>query len=351
MNRLIEYNPKQSISTTLVLLLGILIGIAACKNHGSSTADQDNNNNAVYQSDPALIAITSDIKSHPDNAELYYKRGNLLHKQKEDTLALRDYKKAIALDSTKSGYYSAVGDLYFENKDITGSLPWIQKAIALDPKDIKAHLKICKVLLYTSKYEEAIAEANKVLRQDVYNPEAYFLKGMVYKISKDTAHAIGNFETAVQVAPDYKDAILQLGLIYSSKKNPLALQYFQSAYKLDSTDMLPIFAMGVYYQNNGQKEMAKQLYHTCIVKNLRYVDAYFNMGLILMEQDSVEKALRQYDIVTQIDRMNPTAYYDRGVCYEHLKKIQEAIIEYKQAAQLDSTYASPKEALKRLNAK
>ena len=330
------------------LIFGIMLLVACNSNKGKTVAaDTD----PVLQSDPKLKDMTEQIKESPKDATLYFRRGSVLHKMKLDSLALKDFKTASSLDSTKAEYYSAVGDLLFENKDITGSVTWIQKAIALDPTDRKAHLKVAKLFLYIKDYPKAFGEINVVLRADVYNPEAYFLKGMVYKELKDTAKSLSAFLTAVQVQPDYRDAIIQLGLLYSAQKDPIALKYLDRAYAIDSTDVFPIFAKGVYYQGINDYVGAKEEYKKCILRNSHYVDAFFNMGYILMQEDSVQKAWRQYEIVTKIAPRNPAAYYNRGVCSEMMDSLKNAVADYRLALSLDSSYKSPKQALMRLGVK
>jgi tetratricopeptide (TPR) repeat protein len=332
-----------------LLAMGIMLFATGCKN---GTANKDAGNaNPIFNSDPRLKNITDRIISSPKDAGLYYDRGTMLRKLGQDTLALRDYKMASSLDTNNAGYYSTIGDLLFESKDITGSLVWIQKAINKDPEDPKAHLKIAKVLLYTHEYQKAISEANIVLRKDVHNPEAYFLKGMVFKYMKDTAKALSTFMTARDQNPDYRDATLQIGLLYSDKRDPLALKFFDDAFRMDSTDVFPIFAKGVYYQRDSDFVKAKEEYRECIMRNHHYVNAYFNMGYLLMQEDSVEKSYHQFDLVVKNDPMNPTGYFNRGLCSEMLDSVKKAIADYKTAIVIDSAYKSPREALKRLKVK
>lgn len=299
---------------------------------------------------PAVAALTKDIENNPKDASLYFKRGILLDQMEKDSLALDDYKKAVSLDSGKAEYYSAIGDLLFEHKDLDGSVKWLEKALQLNPKDIRAHLKVAKMFLYMKEYSGAFNEINTVLKQDVYNGEAYFLKGMVYKDLKDTAKAISSFQTAVQVAPEHYNAVVQLGLMYSAQKNPLALQYFDNAWRQDTTNVFPFFAKGVYYQNAGNYETAKSFYKEAIMRDREYLDAYFNTGYILIQQDSFEKAWRQYDMLTKISPGNAEAYYNRGFCSELMKKKEEAIADYKQALVFNDKYRLPKEGLQRLGA-
>lgn len=327
------------------LFLPVLVLAAAC---GSNTGVEDDN--PVFR-EPALKKLTEAISKNPDNATLYFERATMLDGMEEDSLALNDYKKAISLDSTKAEYYSAIGDMLFEHKDLEGSVPWIEKAMQLNPTDKKAHLKLAKLFLFIEEYNKALSEINTVLRQDVYNPEGYYLKGMVYKSLKDTTKAISSFLTTLQVQPEYRDAMVQLGIMYSMQENPIALKYYDNAYKLDTTDVFPLYGKGVYYQDKGDFELAKQEYVNTIMKDRNYTSTYYNLGFIYMQQDSFDKAFRQYDILTKLNPQDPEAYFNRGLSYEMLGKKEDAITDYKQALVFDENYPEPKEGLKRLGAK
>jgi tetratricopeptide (TPR) repeat protein len=333
----------------LTIILAIICSFTACKNPPQSNAA--GNAEPIFQTNPALKKITADIIKSPKDAELHYQRGQLLHRMQLDTLAIKDYKAAAELDSTKAEYFSAVGELFFENKDLTSSVKWIQKAIAKNPEDQKSRLKIAKMFLYIRKYQNAFEQINIVLRKNPYEPEAYFLKGMIYKDTKDTGKAISSFQSALSASPEYRDAFIQLGLLYSDKKDPIALKYFDNALHLDSIDIFPIFAKGVFYQKTGNLQLAKEEYRHCIFRNQHFIDAYFNMGYILLHEDSVQKALRHYNMAIQMDYANPAAYYNRGVCNEVMDSMKQAIADYRKALTLDSTYKSPKLALNRLKVK
>jgi tetratricopeptide (TPR) repeat protein len=295
-----------------------------------------------------IAPLTEKITNDVNNAALYYKRGMALKHMQEDSLALADFQKAISLDSTKAEYYSVIGDLLFEHKDIEGSVKWFERALKLNPKDITAHLKMAKMFIYVKDYTSAFAEINTVLRQDVYNAQGYFLKGIIYKDIKDTLKSISSFQTAVNMSPNYKDAVIQLGLLYSAQTNPLALKYMDNAFKLDTMDVFPLYAKGVYYQNILKYEMAKSEYKSAIMNDRQYSNAYFNIGYILIQQDSFEKAWRQFDIVTKIEVNNAEAYYNRGLCSELLGKEQSAISDYKQALTFNDKHKQAQEGIKRL---
>lgn len=327
------------------LMLPLLMLAVACGNDTEQVEE-----NPFFSSEPALKKVTEEIKKSPDNAQLYFERAMLLDGMEVDSLALKDYKRAISLDSTRAEYYSAIGDMLFEHKDLDGSVLWLERALKVDPNDKTAHLKLAKMFLYIEEYNKALSEINTVLRQDVYHPEGYYLKGMVYKSLSDTTKAISSFMTALQVRPDYRDAMIQLGIMNSMKGDPIALKYYDNAYALDTMDVFPLYARGVYYQDKGDYETAKREYINAILKDRNYTSSYYNLGYIYMQQDSLDKAFRQYDILTKLDPTDPEAYFNRGLAYETMGKRAEAIIDYKQALVFDEKYKEPQEGLKRLKA-
>lgn len=326
------------------------MALLVCSACSDSPVAQQEEIPAIFQL-PELKTITDKIQKNPDKASLYFERGVKLARLHQDTLALQDLKKAVSLDSTRAEYYSAIGDLLFETKNITESVQWLEKAIRLNPSDPTAHLKIAKMFLYLQDHNRAFAEINTVLKENAMIPEAYFLKGMVYKDRNDTIRALSSFMTAVQVDPQYTDALMQLGLLYSQQKNPVAIKYFKNAFETDTTDVYPIYAQGMFYQEEKKYEEAKQAYVDCIMRDISFADAYFSLGWILMQQDSLEKAWRQFDLATKQDPLYVEAYYNRGLCSELMGKKTDAIADYEQVLSFDPEFAAAKEAMQRLRKK
>jgi tetratricopeptide (TPR) repeat protein len=329
----------------IVTLLLLSVGCKQKTTHGNF-----NLNLQAYQ-DPAVREVTEKLAINPDNSDLYFRRGLLLHRIGADTLAIKDFKEAIHCDSSKAEYYSAIGDLMFEHKDISGSFPFLKKAIDLNPKDPTAHLKVAKLLLFLKDYKQAFYEINIVLRQNSMVPEGYFLKGMIYKDMKDTTRALSSFLTTVQVDPNYKDALQQLGLIYGARNDSTALKYFENAFRADTTDVFPLYSIGKFFQDHNQFERAKKEYTNCVLHDPNFSDAYFNIGWILMHQDSLEKAWRHFDIVTRIEPTAADAYYNRGLCSEMMNRNKEALEDYNQALVFDKNYKEAQNAVKRLSGK
>lgn len=334
--------------TIIALGLGALLSLQliACKN--KPTPGTEARQEASAYNHPSVLPLTEALTKDSSKPDPWYRRGIALRRLKEDSLALTDFYHAARLDTNKAEYASAIGDLLFDHKDLNNAMKWMARALRHNPQDPRARLKVARLNFYLKEYPAAFLEINTVLRQDAYNPEAYFLKGLIYKDIKDTNKAISSFQTAISVAPDFRDAFIQLGVIYNEKGNAMGPQYLNSAFRLDTSDVFPIYAIGMNYQEKGQLEQAKQQYTRCLTYDPQFTDALFASGFILMQQDSFEKSRRQFDLVTKSDPTNANAYYNRGLCSELLGRKEEALSDYRQALTFDERNTKASEGLKRL---
>lgn len=329
--------------TLFIASLGLLIHACSNKNQEVTQQPQDG-----PFADSSIWAITKEIIKAPNQADLYFKRAQAFQKITQDSLALEDYYKAISLDSSKAMYYSAVGQLLFEHKDIEGSVKWFKKAIERDPLDPLAHLKFAKMLLFVNDNQKAFEEINTVLREDPYNPEAYFLKGMVYKNLNDTNKSISSFKTALQVNPDYAPASLQLGMIYAVLHQDIAIQYFQNAFQADSTLMVALHGKAMYYQDKKDTLKAIDAYQLILSKDSSYTPAYFNYAWLLMQKDSFQKAEYLLTQAYHYDSNDVELTYNRGLCRELLNNKAAALQDYQRVLTLDPAHPEAHTAIARL---
>ena len=326
------------------MLLACLVGFASCEPRRPAVVVPVNG----IWGHPSIHGLTEELATDTANAALYFERGQAFHKLREDSLALIDFKKAVSLDSTKSPYFSAIGDLLFEHKDIDASAVWLEAALRLNPDDPTARLKMAKLAIYTRDYNSAFLQINTVLRKNRNNTEGYFLKGMIRKDLKDTNQAISAFQTALQIDPTYRDAAIQLGLLYSGRHDANALKYLENAYQLDTTDVFPLYARGMFQQDVANWEAAKKEFKRATAHDKFYADAWFGQGFILMQQDSLDLAHALFTKAVQAAPGYAEAYYNRGLCSELLGRPEDALADYRSALKYNGEYAAAETALKRL---
>jgi tetratricopeptide (TPR) repeat protein len=295
-----------------------------------------------------VLKLTQEISKDGKNAELFYQRAIAYHDLKQDSLAIIDLQAAIKIDSSNVRYYSLAGDILFEAKNITESSKYIDKALKLNPNDLVSRLKLAKLFLFTRDYPKSFENINAVLRKDVYNHEAYFLKGVCYKDMGDTTLAIGSFQTAAQIKANDVESLLQLAMLHHKRDSKKAALYYENAYSQDTTNLEPINKMGVMYQELRDFSAAKKTWKRCIATSQNFASAYYNIGCVLMDEDSTEAAMRQFDLAIKMKPSYTEAYYNRGLCKEQLGDKRAAKDDYETALRIDPEYTLAKKAIQEI---
>jgi tetratricopeptide (TPR) repeat protein len=297
----------------------------------------------------AVTMITDQIKKNPENAQLYYNRAQAYTALGNDSNAIKDAFKALAIDSTKAEYFKLAGDILHKNKAYSACVGYYLKSCKLDPTDNEYQYKLANMYFILKEYTKAMYHIGLVLRTDPYHYDAHFLKGMLHADMKDTAAAIRAFQSTAQINPEKQDAYLQLAFLTSERDINQAKLYFMNAFKTDTLNMEPLNGIGLLHQNRGEIEEAKKIFTDIILRDMTYEKAYYNMGCMLMDQDSLEKAIRQFGYAIKNKPNYVEAYFNRGLCNERLNKKEEAIADYTSCTRLDSSYISAIEGLKRIN--
>jgi tetratricopeptide (TPR) repeat protein len=174
------------------------------------------------------------------------------------------------------------------------------------------------------------------------------MAGRVALDKGDTLAAIASLQKSVKIDATNDDAWIFLGRIFSNRNNPVALQYFDNAIRLDSTDLEAREFKGVFYKRRGEFDKAFATYRDIVARNPDYSNAYFDMGIIYLELDSLSKAYDHFDIAVKTDALFVKAYYYRGLCAELQGNLDAALADYKQANGMSPDFEEAKKALERL---
>lgn len=336
-------------TSRILPLFGLLICLlAACKNDPKTMPATG------PQTDPELATLNNLIEENPDNDSLLYRRAELFYKLKGFDEAIRDLNHAIQLDSMQPAYYHLLADAFLDYSrpnDSKRAIDVLLTAAYRFPNRIPTLLKLSEFQLIVRQHSDALQTLDKILQRDPQNAEAFYMAGRVALDKGDTTAAVAALQKSVRFDASNEDAWLFLGRIFTSRNNPVALQYFDNVLRLDSTNLEAWEYKGVYYKRKGQFDKAFEVYRGIIVRNPDYSNAYFDMGVIYLELDSLSKARENFDLAIKTEPLFVKAYYYRGHCSESQGDIPAALKDYKQAYGMSPNYKDAKEALDRLEKK
>lgn len=298
-----------------------------------------------------LKVINEQLIANPTNADLYHQRAKYYYKNKEYKSGLDDMMHVMQIDSSKAEYFLTLSDLYFVINKTGNAKAALEKCIKLDEKNVDAMLKLAELYLYVRKNEKSIEYINMALKIDKYNAKAYFMKGMNYKDIKDTARAISSMQTAVEQDQQYYNAYMQLGLLTAAQKNPLAIQYYKNAIRIQPKSTETWYALGKFYQDVADWNNALACYTTLLqFDNDKFT--HYNMGVIYLEKlKKPDLAINHFSEAIKLDPNYIDAIFGRGLTYQSIHNIKLASEDYQACLALNPNYEQAQIALKQMKVK
>jgi len=172
---------------------------------------------------------------------------------------------------------------------------------------------------------------------------------MIYKSIDNNDKAISSFQTCVEQDPTFYNAYMQLGLLMAENKNDLAISYYDNALKLQNDSREALYGKGFYLQQTKKYNKAKKSYQEMISNDKNDFQAFYNYAYCLMEQDSLNKAFRNFKIASKIKVDYVDAIFMLGQISESIGDIPNAKKYYNTALKLLPDNETIKESLKGLN--
>lgn len=341
-------NKRKSV---LILLGAAVVAVAAWLLFFHKPAQTTPEVSQELKANPDLAEMNILLQADPNNDSLYYQRAKVYYNLEAYDEALKDLNHAISIDSMRPAYYHLLADVFLDYgrpNDSRRAIEVLKLAAKRFPGRIPTLLKLSEFQLIVKQHSDALGTLNQVLQIDPQNAEAFFMAGRVALDKGDTTAAVASFQKSVKINADNADAWIFLGRIFSNKDNPVAVQYFDNALRVDTNNVDARQDLGMFYKRRGEFDKAFKEYRDIIIRNPDYSDAYFDMGMIYLELDSLDKAYNNFDIAIKTDPIFVKAYYWRGVTSEKQGNLPSALVDYKQASGMSPDYQEAKEAKERL---
>ncbi|MCK9292172.1 MAG: tetratricopeptide repeat protein [Bacteroidales bacterium] len=327
------------------LFLLAFILITACQ----SLSDKPDRQ-AVGEINNPLEQLNDAIAKDSTNAVLYNQRAQLYLGIGQADKALMDISNALDYDEANADIFMTLADIYFVMDQPDNVNTSLLKAADLEPENPKPLIKLAELSLLTGKLGIALGFTDKALELNSYNPEAYYVRGMVFLAHEDTLSALKNLQLALDQQDDFYEVLMQIASLYAAQRNELATMYLRKALQLFPDRMKARYELALYLQDNDQFEEALLQYDTLltVVPNNKYV--LFNMGyvyMVYMEQFS--KAIEYFDEALLNDPNYIDALYNKGRALEELGRYSNARDIYDEVLRREANYMLAVDGLNRLD--
>lgn len=264
---------------------------------------------------------------------------------KESQLAAN---KAISLDSNDTYVLESFGDVYFVLNQTRKSRDSWMRCAEIDENNVDCRLKLAELYFAVRNYKPALDWLNEVLLIEGRNSNALFLKGNIYKELQDTSNAITFIQASIDANPEYFDAYEQLGVLYASKGDSLAVVYYKKAIELRPNEANTYYNLGVYYQEREEWNRALESYASAIQVNPKHFNSHYNMGYINVLLSVWNQGAVHFTDALNVKPDYYQAMYGRAYCFEMLGDVKRAKEDYERALNMKVDYQPAREGLARV---
>ena len=303
--------------TTLVVFAMAMCLPMGCGSNDDSQLVTDNMTDSVK-----LAKLDLQLEKNPDDCEARYLRARVLFHMGQMNEARVDIDRALRGEPDNLDYLLLKADICLKNGNATDCYSVLQHAEEVSPENEEVLLKMGELTFDSKDYDRSLEYLSKVTEKDENNRAALFMKGFIYMEKGDTASAVQFFRRVCDRYPDYAPAFEHLGVLFASRNEPMALEYLNTAIRLEPSNTNALYALAMFYQDNGDFERAEALYHQILDINENSAHAWHNLGWIeLTHYFDYDRAIEYFDKALAIDPQMENATINRQLALETRSKI------------------------------
>lgn len=338
-----------------LVICALLVLLSSCQGKG-----RDSTEAAELQKKTAEIAPQDSLAYyqqllHADTTHpavlLERAKYHLRHQAVE--LAKKDLETILSKDSTFLEAHRLYGDISLAQLDLESSKRHYTYILDTDATHTGALVGMGKIYAALNHSTKAIFYLGEALKANPYLPEPYFVKGLIYRADyyqtgreESWKRAMGSFQTAVEQAPDYYAAYIEMGVMYAEKNDSIAIEYYDAALDVYPQSIEAWYNKGMYYQSRGEVEQALRAYATINQIEPDWPNAYYNTGYIhLVMTGEVDSAIVYFEKVTQLDALYHQAYHNLALAHEKKGNLQQAKYNYSKALAIEPDFQLAKDNL------
>jgi len=176
--------------------------------------------------------------------------------------------------------------------------------------------------------------------------QVYYNLACAYEAENQIKQAIDNYENALSLDSNHKQACLALADIYRKKKNFRRAEIYikklnepetkSRLKKLKNEQLISLCnqAINEYKQNNIKQAVI--ILKKVLTLDRNYVPAYKILGDIYYSRNDLSKSISYYTLVIRAGENDPVIYSNIGIMYMRLENYAQALRFLEKAAKLDS---------------
>lgn len=286
--------------------------------------------------------------------------------------AIEEFKLTLMFDPDSPLVYARLAAEYIKKGLLAEAMEVCKQALDRDPKYIDARLILAGLYSAMRETHSAVAEYDRVLKQDPKHEEAVVYKAQVlleagrpaealaglrqfvnssesanawYQLGKvelaedHTKDAVRAFRKALEIRPGFIQAALSLGYLYEEKGSPKeAIAVYREAFE-ESQDSAAANRIATIYLKLEQYDKAVPYLEAAIANDPEDLNARIKLGLVNMQLKKYAQAETVFKGVLEKAPESDRVHYYLGSLYEEMRRFDDAIEQLRQIPPSSKLYA------------
>jgi tetratricopeptide (TPR) repeat protein len=218
-----------------------------------------------------------------------------------------------------------------------------------DGEELEANMKALEALGYVGSSEDedtaqAIAEGDS-------SPELHSNMGRIHLRNGELDKARVEFEKALELNPNYSDALLNIGEVLRLQGRVAEAEHFvKRALRVDPNSIGALAQLGEIKRDMGDLDEAIRLFQEGLAIDDSYPFVFLGLGDVLQRAGRYEEAEEAFRRVLQLNPDSFKAYYNLGVTLANRGQIEGAVENYEKALEIAPNHPESAMALNNMGA-
>ena len=237
------------------------------------------------------------------------------------------------------------------NRDYLSELVLWQDTVVKCPSNPRAHNALGLALSHEGRVPEAIGHYEQAVGIKPDYDEAHNNLGVALVDVGRVPEAISHYEQALRIRPRYANAHNNLGIaLVKAGRVEEAVAQFDLALQINSDNADVHDNLGHALTLLGRAPEAIGHYEQALRINPDLAEAHYNLGVALAQVGRVPEAMDHWKEAVRIKPGYVEAHYNLAVALEQAGRLQDAIGHYQQVLRINPNYVEAQHGLARLRA-
>jgi tetratricopeptide (TPR) repeat protein len=283
---------KRSIAAMTLLVLAAVAAVAyqAAARQRDYSALLTRGDNALRddQTFGAIEAYSGAIALRPDSMLAYLRRGQTYQRggdRGDLDAAVRDFRRAAALDPTATRPLEALGDVLYQQQRYDRAADAYGRSAGLDDRSARVDYKLALAHYRNRTIDAALNALYEAVRLNDRMADAHYLLGMCLREKGRTAEALRAIERAVSLEPGFIPAREELADLYgAANRRAEQLEQLQVLAALDRDRAERQVAVGMAHARRGHWDLAVLTLGGALERHPTEPDIYRALGQVWLER-------------------------------------------------------------------